>query len=659
MKDNFLKGNKYFGIDQLLLVLILFVGAILRFYNYAELPYSYDEFSALFRTRFDNFSDLIYYGVKTTDTHPAGVQVFMYFWVNLFGESEMVVKFPFVIFGLLAIVMAYKVGSLWFNKTVGLFVVLFLSVLQYPITYSQFARPYASGLFFAILMVWFWTHVVFYPEKKRILNRVGFIISAAICAYNHHFSLFLAGLVGISGLFFIKKSAFKSYLLVCLSVVILYLPHLPIFFVQLQRGGVESWLHKPEPRFILDYFGYILHFSNLLIILTLIIIASGIVFTSKEILTHNKFRVLAFSWFAVTYLVGYFYSVYINALLQYSVLIFVFPFLVMFVFSFYKNINFWLKSAIILLFAITAVYTLVFERKHYEIMYQSVFKEILLESDNIIRENKNKKVTVVYYMPDKIREYYVRKYGIDDADFYHLDSIGNFIQFREFISRQSSDLLVLGWNYIPNIEYKLITEEIYPYLIQKKSWFTGDFYVYSRNKPDDPGYVFADSIIFKAMNTFDTLTAGWENVVLFYQLTPGVNYKEDMILRFNKEFEYSPKFKAKVKNIINKRTNELIISVDAYMPDKLVNPQLICDFRLNKQILEWRSCNVLDFVDAPQKRLRAYFAIRLIDRKIHDPETEIWVYFWNKNGEEIYLDNFSVEVREGNPLIYGLFDRIY
>ena len=81
-------------------MLIVIVGSVLRFYNFSELPYSFDEFSALFRTRFDNFRDLIYFGVKTTDTHPAGVQVFMYYWVKIFGESEMIVKFPFILFGI-------------------------------------------------------------------------------------------------------------------------------------------------------------------------------------------------------------------------------------------------------------------------------------------------------------------------------------------------------------------------------------------------------------------------------------------------------------------------------------------------------------------------------------------------------------------------------
>ena len=49
--------GKYLNINNGLLFLIVVVGSFLRFYNYSELPYSFDEFSALFRTRFDNFRE--------------------------------------------------------------------------------------------------------------------------------------------------------------------------------------------------------------------------------------------------------------------------------------------------------------------------------------------------------------------------------------------------------------------------------------------------------------------------------------------------------------------------------------------------------------------------------------------------------------------------
>ena len=72
---------------QLLLIIILLIALALRFYNYADWSLSNDELSALNRLRYNNINDLIQFGVKT-DYHPLGVQLFLYYWVNIFGDSE-------------------------------------------------------------------------------------------------------------------------------------------------------------------------------------------------------------------------------------------------------------------------------------------------------------------------------------------------------------------------------------------------------------------------------------------------------------------------------------------------------------------------------------------------------------------------------------------
>ena len=87
--------------NRTILVLIIVVAAVLRFFNYAEIPFTHDEFSALSRLHYDNFSILIREGVMP-DGHPAGVHVFLYYWVRIFGSDEWIAKLPFTIFGLLS-----------------------------------------------------------------------------------------------------------------------------------------------------------------------------------------------------------------------------------------------------------------------------------------------------------------------------------------------------------------------------------------------------------------------------------------------------------------------------------------------------------------------------------------------------------------------------
>ncbi|MEZ5195681.1 MAG: hypothetical protein R2764_04580 [Bacteroidales bacterium] len=48
-------------------------------------------------------------------------------------------------------------------------------------------------------------------------------------------------------------------------------------------------------------------------------------------------------------------------------------------------------------------------------------------------------------------------------------------------------------------------------------------------------------------------------------------------------------------------------------------------------------------------------AIRLVDHYLNYPDVEVSVYIWNQDFEEVIVDDFSVEVREGNKIVYALF----
>ena len=146
--------------ENILLTIIIIIGAILRLYNYSNWSLSNDELSALARLRFSDFFEMIEQGVKLNDMHPAGVQTFLYLLTHFFGTSEMVVRFPFVIAGIISIYVFYKIGLLWFNSNTALVATTAFAFLQFPILYSQLARPYSPGLLFSLLAVFFWTKII-------------------------------------------------------------------------------------------------------------------------------------------------------------------------------------------------------------------------------------------------------------------------------------------------------------------------------------------------------------------------------------------------------------------------------------------------------------------------------------------------------------------
>src|ERR1017187_6805898 len=107
-----LKGNT----EALALLIILITGGILRFYNYADWSLSNDELSALTRLNFHSFHEMIEKGARI-DGHPVGVQIFLFYWIKLFGDSVASVRLPFVLAGILSILFAYLITERWFNRT--------------------------------------------------------------------------------------------------------------------------------------------------------------------------------------------------------------------------------------------------------------------------------------------------------------------------------------------------------------------------------------------------------------------------------------------------------------------------------------------------------------------------------------------------------------
>ena len=86
-------------MEYILLGVIMLVAAVLRLWKLGQVPFMHDEFSALLRTRFDSFHDFIQLGIMP-DSHPLGVEAFLWLWVRIFGWSEFWVKLPFALMGI-------------------------------------------------------------------------------------------------------------------------------------------------------------------------------------------------------------------------------------------------------------------------------------------------------------------------------------------------------------------------------------------------------------------------------------------------------------------------------------------------------------------------------------------------------------------------------
>jgi hypothetical protein len=636
-----------------ILLIILLVATALRFYNYFEIPFTHDEFSALFRTYFNNFSTLIEKGVKV-DTHPAGVQVFLYYLTKLFGHQAWVVKLPFTIFGILSVYLIYLIAKQWYNESVGLISAAFLASIQYAIVYSQIARPYISGLFFSLLMVYYWSKIIRNPQSNFYKNAVLYVFSSAICAYNHHFSLLFAAIVGITGVFFIQRKYLVRYLISGVAIFILYIPHLNIFFSQLGDKGVEGWLAKPTISFFHKYLGYIFHFSWITVLVVIGIIVLGFMHLNRQKSPKGK-RIIFPIWFILPILIGFFYSVFVNAVIQYSVLIFSFPYLFFILFGHIKNLKAQTNILIVAIILIANISTLIAKRHHYKLLYNDIHKQVF--TDYKKAKKNHKKIDFIIYSHAKISRYYFQKLNIDTNNI-HFNEFNTALELKQFltVAKEKTDYLYLGCRSDIDPDYIPVILDYYPNIVWKNNYFIGATYLFTNKKIKG-----LDNISVIESCDFEPKTNCALSGINKQRITEKVSSSGNHSYHIDSLTTYSPAYSFLLKDIVTNKNSFIDISVKVLPKDNLNGIHLVSSIESNEEVLYWGgslSNNYLGSDSLNKKWVTIYHAVKIPDLDIGGQQSHIKIYIWNKPKHDFFIDDFTIKLRKGNPYLYGLVESI-
>jgi len=643
-----IKLKEFIKTDQFLLLVVIFIGTILRFWNFNSIPLTHDEFSALFRTNFNNFRDLINYGV-IVDTHPAGIQVFIYYWIKLFGISEIAIKFPFIILGILSIPLIYKIGKSWFNSTSGLIAASFIAFLQFPIMYSQIARPYVSGLFFCLLMVYFWDIFLFKKKSKiDIKSLIGFTLSAELCSYNHYFSLLFAIIVSLTGLLFCNRKQIIYYLLSGVLIVILYVPHFPIFFSQFAQGGVEGWLGKPNNDYLFEFIKYIFHFSYYIFLLLVLLIGLSFVWNHFKIKNNYRFVIISIVWFLLPFLIGFFYSRYVNAVLQYSTLIFSFPFLILCYASFIDVQKRSQKVILIFLIAIITIPSLILERNYYTYFYQSPYEQFIKQAENYTNQFGKEKCSVCISSVPKISKYYYEKYQIEPKTFFIPDTVNTQRSISNWVDKTNTPYLIYGCLFSSTSEtFQLILDK-YPYIVEHQKYFNGDFYVFSKEKKEFSKKEYLNLFL----NDFEGNAKNWDkgNVKSYVD---SIKFDGKLSYQYDSLQEYGPTFSIPLSSLTNNKYNFIDISLKAFTNNDFTDAVLVAQIDSASKNIFWGGTDFSKYTFV-NKWSTVVYSIKLADLNISLEGLDLKIYIWNNKKQNFQIDQIKIATRKGNSIAYGL-----
>jgi hypothetical protein len=603
------------------LLAILVIATALRLYH-LDFSFSNDELSALSRLGFDKFSDLINYGVRV-DAHPAFTQVFLYYWSAVFGVSEIATRLPFVLMGIGSVLAIFLVGKEMFGEKIGLLSAALAAVTGFFILYSQLARPYSPGLLFTLLAAWGWIRIIKYPHSNWNIALAS--IATALAMYTHYFSFMTCGIIWLALLPMLNKLNWKSFGIASIITGLLFLPHLQITLLQLSYGGVGSWLGAPESDYWKKYLLYIFN-ESLWFEWTVFALFLFSIMLSFRHLKPIKWHLFSLAVFVLPFLIGYYYSIHINPVLQYSTLLFAAPFLFFVLFSAfgdYVNKKFTIVALLIVI--VGGLYSTIWGKKHYEVAHFGVFKEL---AESIVlwdKEFGEDQITIVVSVHgDYYLDYYFQRMGHEpNIVLYELQSDSALQRLNQLTQNSSTKFFALAWSniYVTPETYEMVMRN-YPYLIDYESYFNSGVYLFSKEKPEKD--VINRTLIFDSSN------------IISKELNDSIS---QYVLQENQEF--SKGFEGNPLNM-GLSGNEHMIARATVSASS--TSQLTVVFEYNSAINEkvWYGSSLNPIFFNGQNNRHQIILSRKLDIQSH-PDDKLSVYLWKTSPDSVIVHSLEVK----------------
>jgi len=183
----------------------------------------------------NTFSNLLAANVVNDGSNTLVYKVVMRYWIAAFGVSELALRFPSFLFGLLSIWLVYKIAlQLSSDKRIALLSAFIVAMLPWLIRYSQEARPYALSVFLVLWSTLLFLRIVQSDGGGKKLY-IGYFIAASLAFFSHYLCLPIIGAHFLYLLFFKRK---KVYLTKFALVYCGMLGLLVLFAITLGKEGL-------------------------------------------------------------------------------------------------------------------------------------------------------------------------------------------------------------------------------------------------------------------------------------------------------------------------------------------------------------------------------------------------------------------------------------
>lgn len=608
--------------EKIALSIILLVAAVVRIYGFSDFSLSNDELSAIARLNYDSFYDLIMQGVRI-DGHPPAAQVILYYMTRMFVDSVFVVRFPFVLAGIASVYFVFRLAKEWISTSAALLVAALFATLAFPILYSRLARPYALGMLFVSMASFFWIRIV--KKKEKPSDFVWLALSLALCGFSHYFAALVGAILSVTGFFLVGKTRLGKYALALVGGFILFAPYITVFLYQLNTGGVGQWLGPPENDWLLNHIYYAFNNSNLLFAFAVLLGVGGFAIrnSKKSFINH----VLPLLLFLFPFLIGFFYSRWVNPVLQNSTLVFSFPFLLVFLFSGWENgkrLVAYIATAMLL--SVTA-YSTVVHGKFFKTNHFGVFKELAQHVTEWNKEVENDALLIGDYNSPFYIHYYLDRIEPIELDLYRTSDDEGSKNLKQAVSKSSDSYAIYSWSTInQSPEIQEIIRDQFHEEVKREAYFNSEAIMFKRStrpKPD-ASFAFEKSKI--------------------WNLNPDKIEKdsvEGIRITVDSESPYGPTFQSELKELLDKGFSEIVTRIEFEGLGSETDVQIVYEQTNEEGGYAWESDKI-----GPQIISKdSDWAVCNYLIKPNENPGEIKVYPWSPKGEAFTISKMEVWFR--------------
>jgi mannosyltransferase len=241
-------GRHKDGLHAAGLLAVLLGASALRLYRLGAQSLWYDETVSVFLAG-KALPELVAH--TAGDIHPPGYYVLLHLWTGLAGSSDFAVAFPSVFFGLLLVVLAFRLGRRVYGPRVGLLAAVLVAISPYNLWYSQEVRMYTLGAALGLGLLDTVLSLLAYPEGRVRIALLGlYALLAALGLWTlYYFAFLLIALNMMVLLWWLAGwrqgrrswSWLGGWALAQLGTLLLYAPWLPVAWRQATDPPVPPW----------------------------------------------------------------------------------------------------------------------------------------------------------------------------------------------------------------------------------------------------------------------------------------------------------------------------------------------------------------------------------------------------------------------------------